>query len=295
MGCKAFNSNSVFLLNTVTVRRCFKTRQSYLYNKCSKWVPLVPPNSSRSSSFMQTAYKPTVVSHFVCCTTTTKHRTDVFEPAWELKAKKLFKKGRKKKKAFRSPVPNGAYFTAYPRRAFAYSWRKPLGTVSSMTVGYEGFREALGCGSEPVWRGAEPMKSPQRIRHPQLHVALMRRVRDFLTTPLPKRSGFFSPPVPLFLSPSPFSWSLIFYINSRVMLSPVQRATSIYVDLSDANWNWIGLIVMIQTTFPFPMMWYEKTFSCGRIAGVLLSPRIHFLSKTIQRPIQNQMQILQDR
>ena len=141
------------------------------------------------------------------------------------------------------------YFAAYPRRAFAYSWRKPLGTVSSMTVGYEGFREALGCGSEPVWRGAEPMESPQRIRHPQLHVALMRRVRDFLTTLLPKRSGFSHAPFSL---SSPSSWSPLFYVNGNVV-SSAEYIPSIYsVPASSANvtcqllnCNWIGLIVMI--------------------------------------------------
>lgn len=65
------------------------------------------------------------------------------------------------------------------------------------------------------------MKSPQRIRHPQLHVALMRRVRDFLTTLLPKRSGFSHAPLSLsFPSPS----SHLFYANGKV----VQHVPSIY-------------------------------------------------------------------
>lgn len=142
------------------------------------------------------------------------------------------------------------YFTAYPRRAFAYSWRKPLGTVN-MTVGYEGFREALGCGSEPVWRGAEPMKSPQRIRHPQLHVALMRRVRDFLTTLLPKRSGFSHAPFPL-------SFPSLEVIFSSKWQSNVDSGAKYSISLqfwqlpvlmwlvSDVDWNWTGLIVVIK-------------------------------------------------
>lgn len=139
-------------------------------------------------------------------------------------------KKTKRKKPPHLWSPNSSrktHFTSYPRRAFAYSWRNPPGTVSSMTVGYEGFREALGCGSEPVWRGAEPMKSPQRIRHPQLHVALMRRVRDFLTTPLPKRSRFSRAPLSLSF---PSSGSPIFSVKSRVMLSPVQHTPSVYRD-----------------------------------------------------------------
>lgn len=127
------------------------------------------------------------------------------------------------------------HFNAYSRRVFAYTWRKPLDTVSSMTVGYEGFREALGCGSEPVWRVAEPMKSPQQIRHPQLHVALMRRVRDFLTALLPKRSGFSHAPFSL-----SFPWSNRFYVNCRVMLTPAQNIPTIYSFSASALLTWLS-------------------------------------------------------
>lgn len=175
------------------------------------------------------------------------------------------------------PNSSQTYFTAYPRRTFAYSWRKPLGTVSSMTVGYEGFREALGCGSEPVWRGAEPMKSPQQIRHPQLHVALMRRVRDFLTTLFPKRLGFSHAPFSLsFLSP----WSNLFYVNGRVMLTPAQNIPSIYnAPAFSAN---VPLQYRSELRRIFPFQGFQGKFQHDWIAGVLLKrPFVNLLSKSI--------------
>lgn len=90
------------------------------------------------------------------------------------------------------------HFAVYPPLYICIELMETPGYSRQRDSGLWRLRQAPGCGSEPVWRGAEPMKSPQRIRHPQLHVALMRRVRDFLTTLFCLNAlaffSFFSPP-----------------------------------------------------------------------------------------------------
>jgi len=125
------------------------TCQLYQCYKFSLLVPLFSTDNLWSSGFIQTADYAAVdlngqrtTQFFVFSVASAKHWTDVFELEEEFKANS--------KKTFLKPGSSRTYSTAYPRYTFAYSWHKPLGTVSSMTVGYEGFREAQGCGSEPV-------------------------------------------------------------------------------------------------------------------------------------------------
>lgn len=139
----------------------------------------------------------------------TTHWTNVFELIQKLKLKNPFLKSNSL----------WTYFTPYPRHAFAYSWRKPLGTWSTWQWVMKASGRLQGVDLSQFWREAEPMSSPQQIRHPQLHVALMQRVRDFLTTLLPKCSGYSCVPFSLlFHSP----WSNLSCGNGRVMLTPLK-------------------------------------------------------------------------